>query len=307
MPTGLSSAQVKQYSDMVIHLFQQQYPRLRQFCQLRTGVRGTMASFDLIGESSVVETTGMLGYDTPWINPQNSRRWVAKRDYIHPILINKEERLEILLDINAAYARNGAMAIARKADELIIDAVTGTALSGGEGTSTSTFDTTAPTTPGGGGGNEIAAGGVGMTEAKMQLAKEVFNDRNVGLDERQRGAFVMVMTAQQMRELMEDTRTTSRDFYEPLPGESLPLVEGRLPYFMGFHLVISDQLNVNSSGERQVLAWHRDAMGCAIWADMELTIDRLPTKGNATGIIQDYHAGAVRVQNKGVLSIACVE
>lgn len=307
MSTGLSAAQVKQYGDMVVHLYQQKYPRLRQFVQLQTGVRGIMTGFDLLGPTDMVETTGLLDTDTTWINPMNTRRWAAKHDYNHPVLIGKNEQLEMILDMQRPYARNGAMAIARKADELIIDAITGTALSGGEGTSTSTFDTNAPTTPGGGGGNEIAAGATGMTEAKMLLAREVFNDREVGVDEDDMDGFVMVMTAQQMRELMEDTHTTSRDFYEPLSGRRMPLVDGKIPYFMGFHLRLSRQLNTNSAGERQVLAWHRDAVGLAIWQEMEMTVDRLPTKNNATGIQLDFHAGSVRIQDAGVLSIACVE
>lgn len=307
MSTGLSAAQVKMYSDMVTHLFQQKYPRLRQFVQMKTGVRGTMAGFDLLGFSEMAETTGQLDADTPWSNPQNSRRWCPKRDFINATLIGKNEQLEILLDMQSAYARNAAMAWARKADKLIIDAVTATAASGAEGTATSAYLTTVPTTPGGGGGNEIAAAATGMTEAKMQLAREVFNDREVGVDEEDVNGFVMVFTAQQMRELMEDTRTTSRDFYEPLSGRRMPLVDGRIPYYMGFHLRMSRQLNTTTAGARQVIAWHKDAVGFALWEEMDLTIDRLPTKQNATGVQMDAHANAVRIQDAGVLSVACIE
>jgi uncharacterized protein (DUF697 family) len=306
MSTGLTNAQVKQYDDMVTMLFQQKYERLRKFAQAKYGVHGVMCSFDRIGESEMDEITGQLDVPTRWLNPQNKRRWARKRDFTHPVQLGVNEELEIILDMRSAYARNGAAAAARRCDQLIIEAITATALEGAEGTVSSAFDTTAPTT-GGAGGNQLASGATGMTQSKMELAKEVFNDREVGVDEQDADGFVMVMTAKQMRELMTDTRTVSRDFYEPLSGQKMPLVNGMIPYYMGFHLVLNSRyLPLNASGEKLALAWHRDAVGFGMWAEMLLRIDELPTYNYATGITVQKHMGAVRVDDRGVLAISTV-
>lgn len=305
MSTGLTNAQVKQYDDMVMLLFQQKMQRLRGFCQYKTGLKGTMASFDRIGEGEMTEFTGQLDGQTVWTSPQNYRRWAPKRDFEFNVLLDISSELEIILDMRSGYARTGAAAAARKADKLIIDAVTATALGGKEGTTSFTFDATAPDPADGTGGNEIASGGDPMTGAKMEEARAVFNAREVGMDEEDLDGFVMVMGAQQMRELMEDTRAVSRDFYEDPQRGRMPLVNGRIPYYMGFHIRISNQLNLNGSGERRVLAWHRDAMGCALWLDQMSWIGQLPEHRLATGIIMQKYANAVRVDDRGVLAIAC--
>lgn len=306
MSTGLSTAQVKQYDNMVMLLFQQKMQRLREFTQVKTGQIGTMCSFDRVGDAEMTEITGQLDSTTTWTSPQNYRRWAAKRDFAFNVLLDVSSQLEIILDMKSGYAQTGAAAAARKADKLIIDAVTATALSGKEGVATSAFDATAPTASGGG-GNEIVTSSVGMTGEKLEEANAIFNAREVAVDEMDEDGRVCVMGATQMRELMEDTRAVSRDFYEDPQRGRMPLVRGRIPYYMGFHLRVSNQLNLNSAGARRVLAWHRNAMGFGLWIEMLSFIGQLPEHNLATGIIMQKYANAVRVDDKGVLAIACVE
>jgi len=308
MAQTIDPALVLQYHDQVMHLFQQRFQRLRQHVQVHTGVTGTMDSFDLLGSGNMQDITGERDADTEWQDAESTRRWSVKNDFNYPILIGRNDKLEMLIDLERGYAQNGAMAAARKADELIIDAMTATAATGQTGTGTSTYSTSVPTA-GGGGGNEIASGSVGLTVDKVRQARETLSAREAGVDDLEAGdtnAFVMVVSARQMRDLMEETEATSSDFISD-HGARMPLVHGMIPFYMGFRLRISSQLNTNGSSERQVLCWHRDAAGASIWAEPELSIDRIPTKNNATGIQYQLNMGAVRVQDEGMLSIACTE
>lgn len=307
MSESIDPAIVMQFGNMVEHLFQQKVERLRTHVRVKTGLRGDRAGFDLLGATNAVEITGQRDTDTVWQNPASTRRWAPKQDFDHSVLLGFQEQQEILVDLESGYARNGFMAKARKTDDLTIDAVTGTAITGQNATGTSSYSTSAPTASGGG-GNQIASGSVNLTVDKMREARAVFTAREVGIDDLEAGnidAFTMVISGSQMRSLMEETEATSVDFISEA-GVRSPLVGGIIPFYMGFRLRLSAQLNLTST-DRQVIAWHRDAMGLGIWVESFPTVDRLPTKNNATGIKLMFSMGAVRIQDNGVLSIACTE
>lgn len=318
---GPDAGRVVEYADTIEMLFQQRIARLRNHVQLKTGVRGTMCSFDLIGPSDMEDITGIRAGSTAWSDIDSLRRWAPKRDYSYSPILARGDRLAMITDAQGAYVRNGVAAANRKLDKVLIDAATATAQSGENGTSTVPFDTASPNASGGG-GNQIAAGGTGLTIAKMRTARGVFLARDVGVDEMQMGVsprFVWVMTGWEMQELLAETEATSTDFLGD-NGQRMPLVEGMIPRYLGFDLIVSNQLNT-SAGSRVNLAWHADAMGFAVWsggeapgaggADAQSTasfttfVGMLPEHNLATGIIVQGNFGAVRVQDKGVLSVLC--
>lgn len=214
------------------------------------------------------------------------------------------DRPEILIDLESGYAQNGAMAAARKSDELIIAAVTGTAYQGQTGTTASAFNTTniTPATAATTAGNLLAAGGTGLTMAKLRQARGILDAREVGIDDiGDRNAFVWVVNAGAMQQLLAETEAISKDYVN-----ETPLTEGRVIYLMGFAFVISNQLENTTGTTFRTLVWHRNAMGFAIWRDRELFVDRLPEHNNSTGISYMCSFGAVRIQDKGVLAVDVV-
>ena len=74
---------------------------------------------------------------------------------------------------------------------------------------------------------------------------------------------------------------------------------------LGFKIIIFKNLNLSGSDFINV-AWHREAMGFGIWGgERETWVGVLPTRHLARGIIVQEHFGAVRVHDRGVLSIVC--
>lgn len=310
---GPDAAIVTQYEDQFEHMFQQRIERLRRYVRVKTGVTGSMTAFGLLEPSSMTDITADRHGDTNWHDSVSLRRWAVKSDFEDAQIIDRQDTLQIIVDLEMGYAQNSSMAAARKIDEIILAAVIGPAASGVNGVSTSTFLTTAPIV-GGTGGNRIASGGTGLTVDKLREARRVFNEREVGVDDLAMGipdGFVLVISAKQMQDLMEETEATSGDYvgqgtYTDENGRRMPLVDGYIRYYMGFRLQLSTGLPLVGV-ERQCLAWHRSAIGLAIWQDRLITIDRLPTKHNARGIILQMHMGAVRIHDKGVLAILCAE
>lgn len=313
---GPDHAYILQFEDQYELLYQQMEERLSMYVRMKNATDSNLTAFGLLGPSEVEDITGIRHGLTNWSDDPNTRRWAAKRDYEVAKMLDRQDDLAILVDIGMGYAQNAVASMKRKADKIIIDAVTGTALSGVNGTDTSSFTTTAPDEDDGTGGYEIASGGVGMTLDKMRSARTIFDVREVGLDGVTMGMreFVMVMGPKQHKQLLEQTEATSTDYLGVviMPGgdmktSRMPLVGGRIPHYMGFDIVLSNQLNLSSTN-RRVLAWHKNAVGFARWGGMrKVTVDRLPEHHNAQGLIVQEHMGAVRIQDAGVLSILCSE
>lgn len=308
---NLDQALVFQFEQDYELLFQQLEQRLRQYARMKTGLTGTMTAFGLLGPGDVQDITGEHHGETTFVDDPSYRRWAVKRDYEGARMLDASDMLEVIVDLEMGYARNVISALNRKADKVLVDAVTGTVVTGATGTSTSAFNTAAPVNDGSG-GNQIASGGTGLLLDKMRTARAIFDAREVGVDEMNMGEspFVWITNAAGHQDLLEQTEIVSGDYIgiDIVNGREvssrMPLVRGRVPYMMGFRIVIINNLNLSGTDYLN-LAWHRDAMGFAVWGGRRMWVGDLPTRHLARGVIVQEHFGATRIHDLGVLAIAC--
>lgn len=311
---GPDSAFVLQFETSYDLKFQQLMARLENDVRVKPASNSTMTAFGLMDPSDVQDITGVRLGLTQWSQDLSSRRWAVKRDYAVNKALDQSDDLAIILDLQMGYMANAIGGMNRKKDKVLIDAVTGIAQAGVNGTDTATFDTAAPNADGSG-GNQIAVGTTGLTPDKMREARAVFDAREVGLDGLEMGLqeFVWVTSPKGHRDMMEFTEATTTDYLgvQIVSGElrtsRMPLVHGRIPYYMGFRIKISNQLNTTSSN-RLNLAWHKDAMGFGRWgAERKVRTAELIEHNLAMGLVVQEHFGATRIQDKGVLAIVCDE
>lgn len=308
---GPNDALVLQFESDYDHLFQQRMARLQGYVRVKDGTVGTMAAFGLLGESEVTDITGERHGETHFHDSPSYRRWAVKGDYEDAQMLDEEDAMEMLIDLEMGYGQNAVMAMNRKIDKTIIDAVTATAVSGATGTGTSAYSTTEAAVDGSG-GNQIAVAASGLTIDKMRKARAVFDAREVGTDEMAMGManFVWITNAAGHKNLLEQTEATSTDYLGVMivngseVSSRMPLVNGRIEAYMGFRIQISNQLNL-SGADFINLAFHKQAMGFARWRGRRIWVGDLPTRHLARGIIVKEHFGAVRVHDRGVLSIVC--
>lgn len=130
------------------HLFQEEEELFRQFARVKTGVTGQMAGFGLLGPSTMTDITQDRHGDTNWHDSPSYRRWAVKQDFEDAQILDRQDDLQILVDLEMGYAQNSAYAANRKMNEILITAARGTAQTGTFGTTTSTFNTAAPTVGG---------------------------------------------------------------------------------------------------------------------------------------------------------------
>jgi len=158
-------------------------------------VVGKNAFFDQVG-SVTAQLKVSRHSDTPQIDTPHSRRRVSLADYEFADLIDQQDKVRLLIDPTSSYAQAAAMAMGRAMDDVIIAAATGTAFTGETGATSEAAQTA------------IAAGGAGLTIAKLRTAKQTFDLASVDPSIPRH----IVVGPEQINNLLGTTEVTSSDF-----------------------------------------------------------------------------------------------
>jgi hypothetical protein len=294
MSYQITTAFVQQYKANVEHLLQQKGSRLRPYVRVETQ-NAEFDFYDRIGATSAQEVTGRH-QDTPLINVPHDRRRVSLRDFDWAELIDRQDRIRMLIDPTSPYSQNASFALGRKMDEIILEAAFGTVFTGKTGSSSVTFPA----------GQQIAVNYVesgsatnsGLTVGKLRAAKETLDAaENDPSDPR-----YIICTAKQITDLLRTTEVTSSDF-----NSVKALVQGDVNTFMGFEFVRTELVNADSSGYRRVLAYCKSGLLMAVGQDVNVDIGPRRDKRNSTQVYCSASFGAVRMEEEKVLEIKCDE
>jgi|TARA_R110000803_G_scaffold34612_3_gene75462 hypothetical protein len=226
--------------------------------------------------------------DTPLIETPQDKRWVFPTDYEWADLIDDQDKLRVIADPTSPYAVNGAMALGRAMDDVIIAAATGTSLTGEDGTTSTTFPSaqTAGTTAG------------GLTVAKLREAMQLLIAAEVDVDNE---ALYCAIGAQQHDDLLGETQAISLDFTnKPV------LVDGRIKSFMGFNFIDSQRLGLSGT-DRTVVSWAKSGLHLGVWNDISVQISERGDKSYSTQVYVKGTFGATRIEEKKVVAITCSE
>ena len=183
----------------------------------------------------------------------------------------------------------------RALDEVIVDAVRGTSFTGENGSTSVTLPV----------GQKIVAGGTGLTIAKLIAAKKLLDTADIDGE----GRFIAVTSAQ-LADLLNTTQVTSTDY-----NSVKALVQGELETFLGFSFVRVDGLRIDGSKilpiltatDRACVAWQRDQVVLGLGAQPSARITERADKNYSTQVFYSMSAGATRMQEVGVVEIACFE
>jgi hypothetical protein len=305
----VTEAFVKQFSNNVFHLSQQKGSKLRPMVRIEAQ-KGESAFYERIGAAVAQLKVGRHA-DTPQIDSLHSRRRVTMADYEWADLIDKQDRIRMLIDPEGPYTQSAMWALGRAMDDVIISAADGTAYSGPDGSTSVAHPNSQKIA-------SVASGaGVNLRVEALRHAKEIFDSNDVD----ESIPRYIAVTSSQIRSLLAQTEVTSSDF-----NSVKALVEGKIDTFMGFKFVRTERLltvpstlafNVstgvvgsgggNASGYRRVLAWAGDGLLLANGMDMTAKISERADKSYATQVYACMSIGATRLEEEKVVSILCNE
>lgn len=289
MSFDVSTAFVQQYTTNVALLLQQRGSKLRDCCTVGSYTGKAAKAVEQVGAvTAQVRTTRHS--DTPLISTPHDARWVFPTDYEWADMVDDQDKLRMLIDPTSPYAMNGAYALGRAMDDLIITAALGDSKTGENGTTTTAFATAT---------QQIAAGGAGMTIAKLRQAKKIFMRNEIDSD---MDPLYIAMTAEQIEDLLATTEVTSSDY-----NTVKALVQGDIDTFMGFKFVQIERLGVDGSSARRVIAWAKSGLHVGMWNDINTRIGERADKSYSTQIYVKGTFGATRTEEKKVVEILCTE
>ena len=283
MSSQITTAFVQQYSANIQMLSQQMGSLLRDKVRVESVV-GKNAFFDQVGSVTAQLKTSRHS-DTPQIDTPHSRRRVSLADYEYADLIDQQDKVRLLIDPTSSYAQAAAFAMGRAMDDVIIAAATGTAFTGETGSTSESAQTA------------IAAGGTGLTIAKLRTAKQKFDLASVDPSIPRH----IVVGPEQITNLLGTTEVTSSDF-----NTVKALANGEVNSFLGFNFTVSNRL-AKSGNDRTCIAFAQDGITLGIGKDVNARIDERADKSYDTQVYYCMSIGATRMEQAKVLGIVCQE
>lgn len=289
MSFQVTTAFVQQYSTNVQLLLQQRGSRLRDCVTVGSYTGKAAKAVEQIGEVTAQARTSRHA-DTPLISTPHDARWVHPTDYEWADTIDDQDKLRMLIDPTSPYAMNGAYALGRAMDSLIITAALGAALTGENGSTSTPFDTS---------NQQIAVGAAGLTVAKLRTAKKKLMANEVDVEN---DPLYCAVTAVQLDNLLGTTEVTSSDY-----NTVKALVSGSVDTFMGFKFIHTELLGLDGSSDRRCIAWAKSGLHLGIWNDITTKISERADKSYATQVYVKGTFGATRVEEGKVVEIICDE
>ena len=287
MSFEVTTAFVQQYTTNVALLLQQRGSKLRDYCTVGNYTGKAAKAVEQVGAVTAQVRTSRHS-DTPLISTPHDARWVFPTDYEWADMIDDQDKLRMLIDPTSSYATNGAYALGRAMDDLIITAALGDAKTGENGTTITGFATAT---------QQIAAAASGLTIAKLRAAKKIFMRNEVDMDMDQ---LCIAVTAEQIEDLLATTEVTSSDY-----NTVKSLVQGNVDTFMGFKFIQIERLGVDGSSARRVIAWAKSGLHIGMWNDINTRIGERADKSYATQVYVKGTFGATRTEEKKVVEIIC--
>ena len=278
-----------EFSSNWMYLLGQKRSRLASFVD-RIDYKGERKSFNRIGDVSSTETT-VRHDDTTWSDVSMDLRWIYHVPYSVSQPLDEWDATnlgEVSLPDSALVAQHAA-AFNRDCDDNLIAAALGDAMTGKLGT-------TAVALPG---AQQIAAGGTGMTLAKLVDTLDILDDADE-LDSDEGVERVFCWTVKQRSELLNTTEVKSSDY-----NTVKALAEGKIDSFMGFTFKIIKRLP-EAAGTRSCVAWQKGAMK-QLCDKKGTSIALRHDKNDAIQVRTAWRLGAVRVYDEAVVQIDCVE
>jgi len=297
MAISVQNAHVEAYKRNVIHLAQQRGSRLRPTVVSEV-VNASVHNFERIGTTSAVVKSGRNA-TTPNIEVPHDRRQVGLTEYQWASLIDRGDDIRTLIDITGKYSVNGAMAMGRQWDDLIIaalsaDAVTKVPTTNPAGGDYTLGTASLPST------NIIAntiGGNTTMNLGKLLAAKEQLLSSDV--DEDYEKMYCLV-TSKQLHELLAVTEITSSDY-----NSVKALVNGEINTYLGLNFIRTERLETRSA-DTVGLVYCESAVGLAIGEDMMARVSERFDLSYSDQVYFEFVAGAVRLEEEKVIEILTV-
>lgn len=300
MSVNLPSHYVMQFASNVELLLQQKGSKLRSAVMSGSHVGKQASPVDQIAAISASRVVSRFA-DMPRTDAAVDRRWVYPVDYDVNQMIDSFDKLRLVTDPSSKYVENAVYALGREIDDEIISAFFGTAKTGEQGATSTSFLS----------GNVVGVntGGTdsGLNVPKLRAAKKLLMSHEVDLDN---DPIYCAITSKEHDELLNEIQVISSDFNG---GEKPVLQDGKVTRFLGINFIHCERLATEAAGtddqsgsSTQIPMWAKSGMYLGIWNDIEKDISqRKDIQGLPWQAYLKMTVGSTRLEEKKIVKIWC--
>ncbi len=281
-----NSVYAQAYAQNVMQLAQQKYSKLMPICYMKPNVKAKVFYQDQIGEWAM-STKGGRNVQTPNNDPNLGRRMGTMVDYHDNRMLDRGDELRMLSDPRSSYTIAAAASIGRQIDQVIANAIVGTANYGETGSSTITLGTSSIS-----GISHIAGTPATLTIARLTLAKQILDLEDVENEDR-----FIVINPYGLQQLLGTTQITSSDY-----NSVKALVQGQIDTFLGFKFIVSNQLS-SSGTVTTCFAMQRYGFALAMSSEPLVRTDERTDLSYSWQVYYELNIGGVRLEEERVVKL----
>lgn len=294
MPISIPNAYIETYESNVRHLAQQKRSKLRD-CVTEVNRQSKTHNWDRLAAStarlkdSVRKVSPAGGSGSGAVDTTDGLEWTRRATLIQTWdwgeIIASEEALQMLIDPYSSVTENGAMAMKRAVDDIIISKAAALASDGHGGTSA--FPPA-----------QLVGDGTAQMSMDMLLTvRRKFAENDVELDE---PLFLVISPAQQ-EALLKEEKVTSFDYQN-----QKMLADGYVENFLGFSkVIVSTRLadGVVPSTSVACYAMTRKALGLHVAGEIRAQAAPRPDMSFETQVYLQLDMDCVRVEDEHIVKI----
>jgi len=292
-------------------LAQQKISRLRNHVMVETGCTGERRTHNYVGIINSEKVTGQRYKKIALRDLPTAKRWVTPEQFQTPTGESKWDAIGLLPTIAPSGSHTLAHmgAFGRDCDDIIIEALGGTAYTGAKGLDATELPDSQIVLKdyvyqGGTPGDSSLTVEKIIAALRVMAETEAWNDDLASAGMKLHG--VMTPLCEEYLRIdanrFEGSRLFSRDFMPPTLDEN-----GKIKCFLGIDWTVSTRPGLRGGGADADLdfayVWVTDGVQFDVWEDMRTTIDRRPDLSNAVQFLSQYSIGATRLEETKVVKI----
>jgi hypothetical protein len=289
---SITTAFKQQFHDTFIHALQTKESRLGQTVVNRGMISGSSFTVNRIGSGEMREVTGRY-QDKSAADVDHSTRLAYMADFdAGPYVVDSFDLPKLVADPTYKYLELLMAATERRKDTTIYRALLDGSLTRSVENGAIT-PTTLPT------GQQIAAGGTGLTRAKVIQAKSLFRRNRADALDEPGTVLYMAYNADCVRQILSDTTLTSSDF---LAGRMLE--NGEVTNWCGFTWIPYEALDVPAANTARTVAWSSTAVHYGTGINVKTDVSENKAKrGHPMEVYGVLSLGATRENELKVVQI----
>lgn len=272
MSTSLTNVQQVEFDALVKAEYHSRGFLLRDTIRMKNNVIGATVEFRKVNQVIAVPTAYLAAVTIQ--DPDYTKHIATLVKYTAPTAVDEVQELTVNFDAKMENALLVAQAMGRRSDQIVIDALAADP------------------------GDTIVNGSTNFNYSKFTQALEFFDNNAVPLAER-----FVAMSASNFRSLLGDDQFVST-FYT----KNDVIDRARIREYLGFNVIIIPQMTeggLPQTGNIQTaLAWHKMSSGMGIGENFRTEVNYI-AQNTAWLINGVFSAGAVVIDNRGVLAIDC--